>query len=86
MKGKEYLPFRRHFGRGGGCGGTLPGGKFLLGTGGGLKGLVPDNCAGTPKPFIPGGGAGGGTPGGKAGGGYAGGPPTGVTLPASNIC
>lgn len=83
INGREYLPFLRHFGRGGGWGGELPGGRFLLGTGGGLNGLVPESCAGIPKPFIPGGGAGGGTPGGKAGGGYEGGPPTGVTLPVS---
>lgn len=44
MKGKERLPWRRHFGLGGGWGdeGCLCGG-FLLGTGGGRTGLPPGN-------------------------------------------
>ncbi|XP_064214934.1 uncharacterized protein LOC135267113 [Tribolium castaneum] len=81
INGSEYLPCR-HLGLGGGWGddGCL-GGSVLLGTGGGRAG----NCAGTTKPFKPGGGAGGGTPGGRAGGGYDGGPPVGVTEPGSGL-
>lgn len=87
MKGSEYLRPRRHFVRGGGGGGAVPGGKFLLGTGGGLSGLLPGTCTEALKVFTPGGGAGGGTPLGKAGGGNDGGPLGGVepVLPASNV-
>lgn len=77
MKGKEYRSLLRHFGRGGGCGEGIPGGKFLLGTGGGRSGLTP--VCEIDGALMPGGGAGGATPGGRAGGGYRGGPPTGVT-------
>ena len=85
MKGSEYLRPRRHFVRGGGGGGVVPGGKFLLGTGGGLSGLLPGTCTEALNVFTPGGGAGGGTPLGKAGGGNDGGPLAGLTLPTSNV-